>query len=222
MDAGRIAAAVADYTMTSRETTEELVRLVERVVRLKIPGAFVECGVWRGGSMMAIAMALLELGVKDRELGLFDTFEGNPRPEAADVDLHGDPAIVRWLQEKTGEDCSAWCCASLFDVQQQIKSTGYPADLVHYLKGKVEDTLPLTLMPKEIALLRLDTDFYSSTKVELETLYPRLSVGGILIVDDWHYWGGARKAAEEYLVAHAPALAMIDGPFPIKVGVKPC
>lgn len=221
MNTERIVSAVMDYTMTSREAVEELVRLVDRVVRLQIPGALVECGVCRGGSMMAIAMALLDLGVKDRELWLFDTFEGNPRPQEVDVSYKGASAVEWWEKEKTGENSSTWCYGALPDVRANMARTGYPSDKIHYVKGLVEATLPC-LAPGQIALLRLDTDFYSSTKIELETLYPRLSVGGVLIVDDWNYWAGSKKAAEEYLAAHASTIAMLDGPFPVKIGVKPC
>jgi O-methyltransferase len=82
-------------------------------------------------------------------------------------------------------------------VQELLSKTGYPNELLHYVKGKVEDTLPTT-SPNEISLLRLDTDWYESTKIEMEVLYPKLKSTGIFISDDYGYWEGCRTAIDEY------------------------
>jgi hypothetical protein len=80
-----------------------------------------------------------------------------------------------------------------------MNSTGYPMDQVNFVVGKVEQTLNLrSNIPDAIALLRLDTDWYESTKVELETLYDKLSPGGILLIDDYGYWDGTRRAVDEF------------------------
>ena len=216
----RIATTVAPYTMTLPQGVNELVRLVQRAIEYKISGAFVECGVWRGGSMMAIAMALRSLGVDDRELYLFDTFEGMTPPEPVDIDLNGAAAIVRFNQEKTRGDKTTWCYAPLDDVKARMASTNYPTERIHYVVGKVEETLP-PKEPKKIAILRLDTDFYSSTKHELETMYPRISHGGVVIIDDYGHWRGSKKATDEYLEQHAPDLALLECGYSVRIGIKP-
>ena len=82
-----------------------------------------------------------------------------------------------------------------------LHGTGYPPERIHFVRGPVEETLPAGA-PDEIALLRLDTDWYESTRHELEHLYPRLAAGGVLLVDDYGHWEGARKAVDEYFADH--------------------
>jgi O-methyltransferase len=196
---------VKPYTLTSPERVFSLIEAVSYVTRRNIPGSFVECGVWRGGSMMAAALALQALRGANRELYLFDTFQGMPKPEAIDIHFTGQSAITEFQEMQTGDDSSNLCYASLDDVKATMARTGYNEDLVHFVPGKVEDTIPAHA-PSAIALLRLDTDFYESTRHELEHLYPRLSPGGILIVDDYGAWEGARKATDEFVASHAPDL----------------
>ena len=176
--------AVQDHTMTSPERILALCQAVEYVVDSEVKGDFVECGVWRGGSMAAVARTLVRRGQTDRTLWLYDTFEGMSPPGNVDVDLHGLTA-ESLLQEQDPEDPkSVWCRSSLEHVRQVLIETGYAIDAVHFVPGKVEDTLPQT-KPEKIALLRLDTDWYESTRCELEELFPRLSPGAVLIVDDY-------------------------------------
>lgn len=191
--------AVAPYTMTSRERVLSLIDATTYVAKNRIPGAVVECGVWRGGSTMAAALTLLGNGDTTRDLYLFDTFEGMPPPTDADVDHAGATADAQL--KATAPGTGVWCYAGLDDVRTNIASTGYPEARVHYVKGKVEDTIPGGA-PAMIALLRLDTDWYESTKHELEHLFPRLVPGGVLIIDDYGFWKGARRATDEYFAAH--------------------
>ncbi|RLS58591.1 MAG: macrocin O-methyltransferase [Planctomycetota bacterium] len=193
--------AVQPYTKTSAERINALIDAVRYVVRSGIPGTFVECGVWRGGSMMAVARTLVEMGVTDRELYLFDTYTGMTAPGEADVSRSGVEATSKFAKRATGSDSSDWCLAGLDDVRQNMASTGYPMHRVHLVEGKVEDTLP-GQAPPSIAILRLDTDWYASTKHEMEQLYPRLVQDGVLIIDDYGDWLGARKAVDEYLGEH--------------------
>jgi O-methyltransferase len=187
------------YTMTSIERRFHLLNAVRYLVRHQIPGAIVECGVWRGGSMMLAASTLLSLGVCDRELHLFDTYAGMPPPAALDVDFEGKRAGERMQADaETRSESLVWAIASLPEVTKNMVDTGYPASLVHYVEGRVEETLPKAA-PERIALLRLDTDWYESTRHELIHLYPRLVRGGVLIIDDYGYWKGARKAVDEFL-----------------------
>jgi hypothetical protein len=210
------------YTMTSWERLYALYMAVRYIVKANIPGAFLECGVWRGGSMMLIALTLLEMQQTERQLFLFDTFEGLPRPdEAMDVDVWGNRAIDGWRPHMKTDRSSSWAYASLEEVRANMESTSYPMSRVSFLKGMVEDTLPAKA-PSQIALLRLDTDFYTSTRHELEHLYPLLSRNGILILDDYGHFLGARKATDEYFtsVAMQPLLARLDyaGRLAVKVG----
>lgn len=191
---------VRPFTMTTNDNIKTLLEAVRYVHRARIPGAIVECGVWRGGSSMIAALALQELQDTSRDLYLYDTFEGMSRPTEADAFPDGTPAAQEFERTQLGTDSSDWCRATLEDVTANLHRTGYPADRLHFIRGKVEDTIPGTL-PGQIALLRLDTDWYDSTKHELEHLYPLLAPHGILIIDDYGYWSGARRATDEYFAA---------------------
>lgn len=193
-------ALVKPYTMTSPERIHALVGAVKYLSRRRIPGAFVECGVWRGGSMMAAAKTLLDLGETDRDLYLFDTFEGMSAPTDHDVDFGGKRAESALAQSSRTDAGSYWCYASLEDVQHSVGTIGYPEARIHYVRGKVEETVPAQA-PANIALLRLDTDWYESTRHELQHLYPRLVSGGVLIIDDYGHWQGARQATDEFIAA---------------------
>lgn len=196
-----LVAYVRPYTMTSPERIFALANAVRWVADEKLPGSIVECGVWRGGSMMATARTLLSRGIDDRELYLFDTFEGMSAPTKEDKDFRGESADGKFNDTKLSEDSSDWCRASIEDVTANLAKTGYPTERVHFIKGKVEDTIPQGA-PDQIALLRLDTDWYSSTRHELVHLWPRLISGGVCIIDDYGYWAGARQAVDEYLAEH--------------------
>jgi O-methyltransferase len=191
---------VRPYTMTSPERVHALVEAVKYVVRRRIPGAIVECGVWRGGSMLAVAHTLHRLGDLDRHLYLFDTFEGMSPPTARDVDLSGRGAADLLADASPQSGGSYWCYASLEDVKRTLGRAAYPDSHVHFVRGPVEQTVP-SQAPPEISLLRLDTDWYESTRHELTHLYPRLASGGVLIIDDYGHWKGARQATDEFIAA---------------------
>jgi len=194
--------AVRAYTMTSDQRVAALCDAVRYVVTNRISGDIVECGVWKGGSMMAVARTLLELGDRARELHLFDTFEGMTAPTGEDVALTGESAADLMAASTDREDAeSVWCRAPLDVVKQAMAGVGYDKSKIHYIKGRVEDTIPAAA-PQCIALLRLDTDWYESTRHEMIHLFPRLSVGGVLILDDYGHWLGARRAVDEYLKEH--------------------
>lgn len=202
---------VRPYTMTGVERIYHLITSVEYVVANDLPGAFVECGVWKGGSMMTVALTLMRLGDTSRELYLFDTFEGNPAPGAVDVQYDNRPASeFLAARQKTTED-AYWAYSPLEAVTRNMLSTGYPEAKIHFVKGMVEQTVP-NQAPERIALLRLDTDWYESTRHELTHLYPRLVSGGPFIIDDYGWWKGARKAVDEYLatLGKKPLLHRID------------
>lgn len=185
---------VAPYTMTTVLRIDALVRSVEHVVSARVPGDFVECGVWKGGSAMAAAVRFSQLG-DQRQLWLYDTFEGMPEPDDIDVNRFGISG--RHVYEAHKQKGESWLDASSEEVRENLRSTGYPLDSVRLVKGLVEDTVP-SQAPDAISILRLDTDLYSSTAHELKHLVPRVSPGGILIIDDYGSWAGSRKAVDEY------------------------
>ncbi|WP_405848249.1 TylF/MycF/NovP-related O-methyltransferase [Streptomyces niveus] len=216
-EAKEIIRAVKPYTMTSPERLNAFILATRHVVRHNIPGDIVECGVWRGGSMQACAKALLALGESDRDLHLFDTFEGMPPPTAED--LRRDGKSAEDLLAAQGKDRPIWAIASLEDVQAGFEQVPYPGERVHYVQGMVEDTVPQQA-PEQISILRLDTDWYASTKHELEFLYPRLVSGGVLLIDDYGYWQGSRQAVDEFLEKTGERLLMLrmdEG----RIAVKP-
>jgi len=200
-------ARVTPFTMTSWERMAALVDATRYVVDLQIPGAIVECGVWRGGSMMLVALTLMEKGDL-RDLYLFDTFAGMTTPTAVDVDWRGQPA-KKQFEASQAQDHNEWCFASLEEVRRNLLSTGYPPKHVHLVKGDVLETIPHQGL-EEIAILRLDTDWYKSTLHELTHLYPKVRPGGIVIIDDFGHWQGCRKAVEAYFAEGGPFLARID------------
>jgi O-methyltransferase len=210
---------VQPYTMTSPERVFALCEAVNYVHKQNIEGDIVECGVWKGGSMMAVAETLLNLKNTDRNLYLFDTFEGMPPPTEPDRAMDGKSAkeILHWSDKARAD--SAWCCAPLELVKNTMKSTGYPIDKIHFIKGMIEQTIPASA-PKKIALLRLDTDWYESTKHEMNHLFPRLAKGGVLIIDDYGHWQGARKAVDEYLYENGIKIMLTRIDYTGRIAVK--
>ena len=206
------------HTMTSIERLAALCSAVEYVTKNDVPGSLVECGVWQGGSSMAAALMFLDLGRDDVDMFLFDTFEGMSEPTAQDVAPTGETA--QSLLDQHDKRAEVWCVAPLEVVRKNMAATRYPEAHIHYVKGKVEETISAT-SPEHISILRLDTDWYESTKHELEHLYPRLSKNGILIIDDYGHWAGARKAVDEYFSARGmvPFLHRID--YTGRIYIKP-
>ncbi|MEV0219027.1 TylF/MycF/NovP-related O-methyltransferase [Streptomyces sp. NPDC050704] len=209
--------AVSSYTMTSPERLNALILATRYVSRHNIAGDIVECGVWRGGSMQAAARTLLSLDDTERHLYLFDTFEGMPAP--TDKDLRRDGESAADLLARQDRSRPIWAVATLEDVKEGFQKVPYPADRVHFVPGLVEDTIPAEA-PEQISILRLDTDWYASTRHELEQLYPRLVSGGVLLIDDYGWWQGSRSAVDEFLEktgARLLLLRMDEG----RIAVKP-
>lgn len=207
-----VLASVKPYTMTSRERIIALTQAVEYVVERQIPGAFVECGVWRGGSVLAIILALQKAGVNDRDIYLCDTFDGMTKPGDVDVsDVHGS-ALEFWqgAADKGERVWPGWFDEEVFNldlVKAVVEATGYPVDRLHFVQGDVMTTIP-EMVPEQFALVRLDTDWYDSTRHEMIHLYPRLEQGGVLIIDDYGEWDGCRKAVDEYFAERGSPLLL--------------
>ncbi|HEX2221393.1 MAG TPA: TylF/MycF/NovP-related O-methyltransferase [Candidatus Limnocylindria bacterium] len=202
---------VQPYTMTSPERLFALIEAVRYVARNRIPGAVVECGVWKGGSMMAVAETLKRLGQLETDLYLYDTFRGMTDPGAEDVAYTGESAADQFRP--------SWLAASLAQVEAALATIGYPAARIHLVPGDVEETIPGSA-PDVISLLRLDTDWYASTRHELVHLYPRLAPGGVLIVDDYGHWEGARRAVDEYVAENRIRLLLNRIDYTGRIAVK--
>ena len=210
-----------DESMASVERMYALYKAVEHVIATGVGGDFVECGVWRGGSAMMMALAARRFGDPGRRLWLYDTFEGMTPPDDCDVQAMSGVAAADILagRAKTLDD-PFWGVSPLSTVQANLERTGHAADLTRYVVGDVMESLPATA-PVQIAVLRLDTDWFESTRHELEHLYPRLAPGGVLIIDDYGYWTGARRAVDEYFATldRRPFLNRID--YTGRLAVKP-
>ena len=210
---------VQQHTLTGPERVNALVESVKYVVANEIEGDFVECGVWKGGSAMAMALALNELNDETREIYLYDTFSGMTSPTGVDISYVGEFATKKFSRTKTSAESSNWALSPLEEVTQNVMSTGYPLEKFHFIKGMVENTIPENI-PGKIALLRLDTDWYKSTKHELTHLFPLLSQNGVLIVDDYGHWKGCRKAVDEYMQENNICMLLNRIDYTCRVGVK--
>lgn len=222
-DERRIVDEVRQYTMVSTERLLANMDAVRYAVQREVPGALVECGVWRGGSVLAMIRTLQLLGVEDRDVYLYDTFEGMTEPGELDTSPFEPPARATWDATPTGSTPWRWAFdAAVYDVdlvQALLTATGYPPERLHVVQGPVEQTLPGTA-PDKVAVLRLDTDWYESTWHELVHLYPRIAPGGVLIVDDFGHWDGARRAVEEYFTTQAPTILLTRTDYTGRIGVK--
>lgn len=189
---------VRPFTMTDRIAQWEYIRSIRYVEAKQTRGAIVECGVWRGGNLALAGMLRNQLKF-GREIWAYDTFAGMTAPTEHDQKAIGTVDTVKKFQSLQTSQHNEWCYASLEDVQANFAALVGPEAQLRTVVGPVQETLCNEQnLPEEIALLRLDTDFYDSTKVEMEVLYPRLASGGVLIIDDYGEWAGARKAVDEY------------------------
>jgi len=201
----KIYQSVSSFTMADPDSIFSLIQSVRYVIENEIEGDFVDCGTWRGGCAMAIALALLDLGVTNRVIWVYDTFAGMTEPSALDVTngKHRTSAAELLQKYNSVTTESDWEKVSLEGVRHSLISTGYPTQNFRLVKGSVLDTLDLEL-PEVVCLLRLDTDWYDSTRKELEVIYPKLSEGGVCIVDDYGAWAGSKQAVDEYFSWHIP------------------
>ena len=206
---------VFNFTMTRPERIVSLIRATQYITDRNIKGDIVECGVWKGGSIMTVLHTLNLKKDNSRNIFLYDTFEGMTEPKEVDNSFRGDSAKDMYY-DKQGN----WCFSSLNEVKNNIGVMEYPSDKIFYIKGKVEETIPKIKIPETIALLRLDTDWYESTLHELEYLFPRLVKGGIVIIDDYGHWSGCKKAVDEYLEKNNISLFLSRVDYTCRIGVK--
>ena len=210
--------SVQTLTMTSPERILALCNAVDYLNKNQIVGDFVECGVWRGGSMAAAARTLLAGGDSSRQLWMYDTFDGMSEPTDQDIDFMGQSAEALLEQQDRDDTQSVWCFSPLEQVKTAMADTGYPLEKINFVQGKVENTLPART-PDRISLLRLDTDWYESTRCELEYLFPKLVPGGVLIVDDYGHWEGCRRAVDEYFEENRIAMLLNRIDYTGRIGI---
>jgi O-methyltransferase len=208
VELSRVECDIIDYVMDKQLTMVSYERLWTTLMACKhaieqdIPGDFVECGVWRGGNAM-VAAELFKLHGLAKKVWLFDTFKGMTAPTAADVEAAGGKSAQQQFAADQRATHNAWCYASLGDVRNSFVKKGLMSDQVLFVEGDVCQTLADPAhVPDQICVLRLDTDWYESTRKELEVLYPKLSRGGCLIIDDYGHWAGSKKATDEYFAIH--------------------
>jgi O-methyltransferase len=214
------------FTMTSVQNMFALYNAIKFIAESDVPGDIVECGVWRGGSCMIAALTLQSVRPgTDRRIWLYDTFSGMAQPTSADQPIGVGRSVIledpmtTWRRTRIDEQRTDWCYASLEDVRRNLSRTGYPANKTICVKGKVEDTIPGRL-PAAISCLRLDTDWYQSTYHELTHLYPLLSYGGLLLLDDYGFWAGQKQAVDQYFGENGIKLFMNRIDSNARVAVK--
>lgn len=185
----------------------DIIDALTHISNNNIEGCLVECGVQYGRKTMEMANTILKLEMEPRDIYMYDTFSGLTEPsskydwclENQEWKEHSD-VVSYWRNQSVNNILNRWCYASIETVKNNMESIkNYPKERYHYIMGNILETLkePKNI-PDKISLLRLDTDWYDSTKMELEILYPKLVIGGILIIDDYYYWNGSRQATDEY------------------------
>jgi hypothetical protein len=201
--------AWTDASLLSVERFYNLFNSINYLENAGIEGAIVECGVYKGGAIGFDASLLKARGVTNRAFYLFDTFDGFPS-DVEDVSFQGEK-LTRdvWVTENFRQT-----------TERNIARSGYPSNNFNLIQGPVEETLPAHI-PEKIALLHLDTDYYRSTLHELNHLYPRLVSGGVLIIDDYGHFEGARQAVDEYIAENKLALLLNRVDYTGRSAVKP-
>lgn len=181
------------YSMASWERLYANLNSIKYLIKAEIEGSIVECGVWRGGSMLTMLKTLKQFSATNRDVYLYDTFTGMSAPSKED----GNFAHEKFKELQTGVEESNWCYADLNVVKSTIKLVDYPQEKIHFVKGKIEDTVPNT-MPDRISLLRLDMDWHDPTLHALTYLYPKVEPGGVIILDDYGHWEGCKLAVDRF------------------------
>ena len=196
---------VIPYTVCDDARIVNVLDLIEKIAKENIPGDFVEVGVYKGGIIMAMALKCKQLGLT-RKIYAYDTFTGMTLPTLVDVDIHNIRALDL-MDTRNPYYESVLCKSNLEQTKANIAKTGYSN--VVFCEGDITKTNLLTI-PNPIALLRLDTDWYESTKFELEHFEPHVVQGGYVVIDDYGHWKGSKKAVDEFLQTHPQRVLPID------------
>jgi hypothetical protein len=197
MDLEKLKKIIKPYSMASTDDkVSELFDYLEHIRLNNVEGDFVECGVWKGGTILGIMEYLSFHNMRDRKVWGYDTFSGLTEPTENDYELNG------WSHQRTKDywlkHQNDWCKSGLEEVRNNLSSTTFPKENLKLIVGDICQTLlKQENVPLKISLLRLDTDWYESTKAEMDILYPFVSENGVVIVDDYNYWNGSREAVDE-------------------------
>lgn len=190
---------VKNYSMTPKIRIYNLLQALRHLKIKKIEGDYVECGVWKGGNILLFKKFLENEDTSKRNIYAFDTFEGMTVPDKNDFEISTNNTAIKLLQKDKNKETNVWGICSLDQVKRNISKHTKDLKNIYFVKGAVEKTLNESKnIPEKISLLRLDTDWYQSTRKELEVLYEKVSSGGIIIIDDYGHWGGSRKAVDEF------------------------
>lgn len=209
-------------SMVSDEHLFATILACRHVIEQKIPGDFVECGVYKGGNALIAAALFKAYGVR-RKVWLFDTFLGMTEPTALDKESTTGVAAIEEYSQKDRGDHNDWVFCPIDQVQAHFDAAGLLSDQIVFVQGDVLQTLGNgEHLPDQVSVLRLDTDWYESTRIELEVLYPRLSVGGVLLIDDYGHFSGAQQATDEYFARGTPRPLLNYTDYTGRVGVKTC
>ena len=182
---------------------------IKYIIRNNIEGAVVECGV-QSGDFEYIWIKELQRNNTVRDIYLYDTFGGLTEPSEHDYTcpdatiykMSTDEVYNTWKSQQISDTINGWCFTPLYAVKNRLNSTGYPQDKLHYIVGDVMVTLQdKSNIPEKIAVLRLDTDWYESSKYELEQMYDNVVSGGVIIFDDYYHWNGQRKATDDFFAS---------------------
>jgi O-methyltransferase len=194
---------VKPFTMTSKQRIHGLFNSLEEIRINKVEGDIIECGVWKGGNILGIMEYLDFHKIYDKRIWLYDTFQGMTNPSQIDED---------YVRHKASDILgSVMCYSPLEEVKKTLSLSKYPEENIKIVIGDVRETLNLDAnLPEKLSILRLDTDWYDSTKKELEVLYPLLDEKGILIVDDYGHWKGCKVAVDEYFVNEKIKIEVLD------------
>lgn len=183
---------IQHLTLLQHERIDCNIKSIDYIIDNNIEGDIVEIGVYKGGSILSMMLRLEEKNVLNRLIHLYDTFEGMTESSDCDIDLNN-------IKASSAMDMYL-CRCDLESVKYNIKNnTSYPENLINYHVGSI---LKTNFIPKKISILRLDTDFYESTKFELDNFFDKVSSGGVVIVDDYGHWQGCKKAVDEFLTNH--------------------
>ena len=190
---------IKNYSMTPKIRIYNLMQALKHLKIKKIEGDYVECGVWKGGNILLFKKFLESENSRQRNIYAFDTFEGMTDPDKNDFEISTNNTAIKLLQKDKNKKTNVWGICNLDQVKKNISKHTKDLNNIYFIKGDVEKTLnEIKNIPEKISLLRLDTDWYKSTKKELEVLYEKVSSGGVIIIDDYGHWGGSKKAVDEF------------------------
>lgn len=192
-----------NFTITTIKRQENILNVVENIIKKNIQGDLIEIGVYKGGIIMMILYKLMQLGITDRKVHLYDTFNGMTEPCEYDIDRYGITADYK--------NEGIRCYASYDEVYNNIISTGYPIENIIFHIGDIRN-INKNDIPEKISLLRLDNDWYELYKFELPIFEPLVQQNGVIIIDDYNYWSGCKNAVDEYIsnINYKPDIKIID------------